>query len=306
MKERQLLALKFVVELGTISKAAERLDVTQSAVSQMLTALEADLGFPLLVRRQGRTEPTPQGLRFLSEAEDIIEKVNKARRAADSLRSWSMSHCRVAATTGFAMSLLPDAIAEFRALRPQVPVSFQAHRSQHVRELLSSRIVDLGLCEPPWPSEIRQLEIFDLECVCVLRNDDSLARLDVVRPEDLRDRSYVSLYGEHPTSKRLSNAFLARGIAWSPIAECNLFAAASRLVAARGASVTWADPHSAAMCVGSELCVRPFEPRVGLQLGLIAAANPRTPGYVQVMSECIRRSVSQAPNVTPEHKSALN
>ena len=306
MKERQLLALKLVVDLGTITKAAERLQVTQSAVSQMLTSLEADLGFPLLIRRQGRTEPTPQGLRFLSEAEDIIEKVNKARRAADSLRSWSMNHCRVAATTGFALSLLPEAIAEFRALRPEIPVSFQAHRSQHVHELLSSRIVDLGLCEPPWPSEVQQLELFDLECVCVLRDDDPLARLRVIRPENLRDCSYVSLYGEHPTSKRLREAFLSCGIAWNPAAECNLFAAACRLVAVRGASLTWADPHSAAMCAGSGLCVRPFEPRVGLQLGLIAAANPRTPGYVQVMSECIRRSVSRVPNVVPEHGTALS
>ena len=297
MKERQLLALKLVVELGTITKAAERLEVTQSAVSQMLTSLEADLGFPLLIRRRGRAEPTPQGLRFLSEAEDIIEKVNKARRAADSLRSWSMSHCRIAATAGFALSLLPDAVAEFRALRPHVPVSFQAHRSQHVRELLSSRIVDLGLCEPPWPSEVHELDLFDLECVCVLRNDDPLTSLRVICPEDLRDCSYVSLYGEHPTSKHLRGAFLSRGIAWDPIAECNLFAAACRLVAARGASVTWADPHSAAMCAGLGLCARPFEPKVSLQLGLIAAANPRTPGYVQIMSECIRRSVPRVSNM---------
>ena len=60
------------------------------------------------------------------------------------------------------------------------------------------------------------------------------------------------------------------------------------------------------MCVGSELRARPFEPKVGLQLGLIAASNPRTPGYVQVMSECIRRSVSQVPNVIPGPESSLN
>ncbi|MDR8411476.1 LysR family transcriptional regulator, partial [Nonomuraea sp. 3-1Str] len=72
-----------VAEAGSFSAAAERLGYTQSAVSQQIAALEADLGLPLLRRRP--VEPTEAGARLLEHAGPLLLRLRAAR--ADVLRT---------------------------------------------------------------------------------------------------------------------------------------------------------------------------------------------------------------------------
>jgi hypothetical protein len=69
---RQIEAFKAVIEFGTVSRAAEVLNVSQPAVSKLLTHLEAATGLKLFDRRQGRLATTPQGMRLYEEIERIF------------------------------------------------------------------------------------------------------------------------------------------------------------------------------------------------------------------------------------------
>lgn len=290
MNERQLLALKYVIQYGTMTKASELLHVTQSAVSQMITNLEQDLGFPVLERRQGKIAPTPQGRSFLTEAGHVLDAMGKARRAAVELRNLSVGNLRIASTPVFALSMLPNVLAQFNKTHPDTTISSQAHHSHEVRELVTSQIFDLGIYELHHPPKEDETEVYSVQCSCVLRQDDPLAGQSVITPEDLADRALVSLYNQHPTTQALRSAFESHKLKWDPSVECNLFAAACQLIK-RSGCVSWVDPFTFSMFSDPALCVRPFEPEIMLDFAVLQSRGDQKSPLVAHMADLIREEI---------------
>ena len=83
---RQIEAFKAVIETGTVSRAAEVLNMSQPAASKLLTNLEADIGLTLFERRRGLLVPNERGVRFYQEIDRIFSGLNQINRAVDSLR----------------------------------------------------------------------------------------------------------------------------------------------------------------------------------------------------------------------------
>jgi DNA-binding transcriptional LysR family regulator len=290
VNERQLLAFKYVLQHGTMTQAAELLHVTQSAVSQMITNLEDDLGFPVFERRQGKITSTPQGRSFLAEAESVLDSIEKARRAAVELKNLSIGNFRIAATSVFALSLLPNALARFNKNHPEITTSLQAHHSREVRELVESRIFDLGVCELHGPTQATDTDCHAVRCAFVCHRDDPLARLPVITPRDLEERIIVTLYDQHPTTVALREAFRDQDAAWHSHVECNLFAAACQIVL-HGGAVTWVDPFTLAMFSDPLLCVRPFEPEISLRFAILQGPQEQQPPHVAEMISLIREEI---------------
>jgi DNA-binding transcriptional LysR family regulator len=295
MNERQLLAFKYVIQYGTMTKAADLLHVTQSAVSQMITNLEEDLGFPVFVRRQGKIASTPQGRSFLVEAENVLETMGKARRAALELKNLSIGNFRIAATSVFALSLLPNVLAKFNRKYPKITTSFQALHSSEVRELVSSQIFDLGVCELDQIPSGGEPDCYTVPCAFVCRRDDPLSQLPVVTPRDLENKTVVTLYDQHPTTIALRKAFKDQGVSWSSHIECNLFAAAYQLVLGGGA-VAWIDPFTLSMFSNPSLCTRPFQPEASLQLAILQAPKDQQQPHVAEMISLIRAEIATVSN----------
>ena len=90
-----LHALRAVVQSGTVTEAAERLRVTQPAVSRMLANLEAELGFALFARQSGRLSITPQGEAFYFEVEAALAGLDGIESAGKNIRSGSGAHLRL-------------------------------------------------------------------------------------------------------------------------------------------------------------------------------------------------------------------
>jgi DNA-binding transcriptional LysR family regulator len=293
MNERQLLAFKYVLEYGTVTKAADLLNVTQSAVSQMITNLEDDLGFQVFERRQGKVaSSTPQGRRFIAEAESVLGSIDKARRAADELRNMSVGNFRIASTSGFAMSLVPNALARFNKKHPDVTTSLQTHHSREVRELVASRIFDVGVCEH-YEFELVQspeIEYFSVPCALVCHRNDPLAELSLITPKDLERHVIISPYDQHPTTIALRQAFHDEGMDWRPQVASNLYGAACRMVLYGGA-VTWADPFTLAMLSNPILCARPFKPEVFLRFAIVKAPQEQELSHVTEMISLIREEI---------------
>src|SRR4051812_33149082 len=82
MTEAQLHVLVTVADTGGFSPAATRLSMSQPGVSRAVAALEAELGAALLMRRNGRTAPTPAGERVLVHAREVLARTEAMRQEA--------------------------------------------------------------------------------------------------------------------------------------------------------------------------------------------------------------------------------
>jgi len=146
METRQLQAFCEVIERKSFSLAAERLGVTQPAVSLQVRALEKRLGTQLLDRSGRRVEPTDAGLRLYRGAQRLLqleeEIVNDLAEQAGGDLAGSFE---IGASTGPGGVVLPQLLCEFRAGHPELRIALSVFDTQTVIERVADRSLELGV-----------------------------------------------------------------------------------------------------------------------------------------------------------------
>jgi len=146
MDTRQLAAFCAVVERRSFSQAAERLGVTQPAVSLQVRALEKRLGTQLLDRSGRRVEPTEAGRRLYRGAQRLLalEEQVLADVAAEAEGDLAGT-LSIGASTGPAAVVVPQLLCEFQREHPAVRVALEVHDTRTVVELVAERELELGI-----------------------------------------------------------------------------------------------------------------------------------------------------------------
>src|SRR6188508_863495 len=146
MDTRQLAAFCAVVERRSFSQAAERLGVTQPAVSLQVRALEKRLGAQLLDRSGRRVEPTEAGTRLYRGAQRLLaleqQVLDEVAAEGDGDLSGALS---MGASTGPAAVVVPRLLGEFQRAHPAVRVALEVHDTRMVVELVAERRLELGI-----------------------------------------------------------------------------------------------------------------------------------------------------------------
>jgi len=146
MDTRQLAAFCTVVERKSFSQAAERLGVTQPAVSLQIRALEKRLGAQLLDRSGRRVEPTEAGLRLYRGAQRLLALEEQlVSEVAEEAGSELAGELRLGASTGPAAIVVPLLLCEFQRAHPSVKIALSVHDTQSVVELVADRELELGI-----------------------------------------------------------------------------------------------------------------------------------------------------------------
>ncbi|MEK6274782.1 MAG: selenium metabolism-associated LysR family transcriptional regulator [Actinomycetota bacterium] len=146
MDTRQLAAFCAIVERKSFSEAAERLGVTQPAVSQQIRSLEERLGQQLLDRSGRRVEPTEAGRRLyrgaqrlLAQERQLLEDV--AGEAEGPLRG----QLAMGASTGPGGTVVPVLLCEFAEANPDVTVDLTISDTQTIVDRVARRELELGV-----------------------------------------------------------------------------------------------------------------------------------------------------------------
>ncbi len=146
MDTRQLAAFCAVVERKSFSQAAERLGVTQPAVSLQIRALEKRLDTQLLDRSGRRVEPTEAGWRLYRGAQRMLQLedqlLDQLAAEGDGAISGELS---IGASTGPAAIVVPLLLGEFQRVNPAVRVSLRVHDTQTIVQLVADRELELGI-----------------------------------------------------------------------------------------------------------------------------------------------------------------
>lgn len=180
-----------VADQGSFSLAALRLDMSQSAVSRAIAALEEELGVVLLLRGRFGASPTPMGDRMASYARQILE----LRQAMDAEiyreKSLDGGRVRIASFRSAATHLLPPLLAAFQRRFPQVEISLTEVDPNGVEQALREGKVDIGLVPLPRASEgLETWEIARDEFV-VLLPPDACQAPEPLTWEDLYGRGFI-------------------------------------------------------------------------------------------------------------------
>ena len=139
INHRQLEAFRTVMEAGSVTAAAERLLVTQPAVSRLIQDLESAIGVSLFERLRGRLSPTVEAQVLYEEVQRSFIGLDKILRTAEDIRTFGAGTLRIAAMPAMALGFLPEVIGRFSDQHRNVNVSLQIRSSTKVMEWIASQ-----------------------------------------------------------------------------------------------------------------------------------------------------------------------
>jgi DNA-binding transcriptional LysR family regulator len=145
MDLRRLEVFAKVAELGSFSRAAEVLFLTQPTVSEHVRALEGELGLALLDRLGRGAEPTPAGRLLLDYARRILVLTAEARQALDHFQGRMSGTLVVGGSTIPGEYVLPALIGQFKGKYPDIAINLLVGSSRQVSEWIDEGRVETGV-----------------------------------------------------------------------------------------------------------------------------------------------------------------
>lgn len=168
MNISHLQVLLVVAECGSFSTASLQLEISQSAVSRAIAALEEELGVSLLSRGRFGARPTQIGERVIVHARQILAARENIEHEIHLEKGLYGGRLRVASFRSAATHLLPPLIAQYSHRFPKVDVTIAEHDPTGVEQALREGQADIGLVPLPRSDEFETWEIARDEYVVLL------------------------------------------------------------------------------------------------------------------------------------------
>jgi DNA-binding transcriptional LysR family regulator len=271
----RLNVFREVVARGSFSAAADALSYSQSAVSQAIATLEGETGASLIERNRGGVRPT----------------------AAGAALAGHVGRLRTASFPTAGATLMPQAIAGFRASHPGIDVTLAEGEPEEMAPRLRAGEFDLVLLfEFEGVGErlgagIRRFELLDDPLHLAMRRDHPLATRKQLRLEDLRGESWIQTSASSPCAKHVVRSCHAAGFEPTISFESDDYQTVQGLVAA-GVGVALI-PQLALSTVRPDIRVRPLHPRSPVRKVLTAtprgaAVTPAVATMLDVLRETAR------------------
>ena len=274
---QRLRVLREVAARGSFSAAADALSYTQSAVSQAVARLEAETGVPLIERDRGRVRPTVAGAALIDHADGILSRLEVAEADVAAIAGARGGRLRMASFPTAGATLMPLAIATFRASHPDVELSLAEGEPEEIVPRLRAGEFDLVLVyEFHGVSEklgagMRRFDLLEDPMRVALPEGHALSGRDTLRLRDLREESWVQTSTSTPYARYVVRSCHAAGFEPRVSFESDDFQTVQGLVAA-GVGVALI-PQLALSSVRDDVVIRPLHPR-GPVRGVLAA-TPR-------------------------------
>jgi len=198
MELRHLRYFVVVAEEQNVTRAAERLHVSQPALSRQIHDLEEELGVTLFQRTAKSLALSDAGKVFLSEARAVVLRADQAVDAVRAAAANCQGHVRVGYAPSLTAKFLPAALRLFEKTSPGVRVSLHDLSSEECGQRLASGKLDLALSIEPPDAAKRGLvfaPVSSQPVVCAVATTHPLARRRSVSLADLRDEDFV-IYAE--------------------------------------------------------------------------------------------------------------
>jgi DNA-binding transcriptional LysR family regulator len=231
---RDLAAFVTAVESGTVQGAADALQLTQSAATKRLQALERRVGRPLLERGAHGLRPTAAGAVLYPLAREALAALERAEAAVISPDDAPLLRIHASRTIG--VTLLPQWLASFRASAPPCRVSATVTNSEEVVHALRDGAAEIGFIEGPAASMhgMRELVVAHDEILVIVAGDHPWARRRAVALKALTGEPFLAREAGSGTRAVATATLAGAGVELQPTLEVSSAEALKRAVLAGG------------------------------------------------------------------------
>ncbi|MDI3273596.1 LysR family transcriptional regulator [Pseudomonas sp. MDT1-16] len=261
----QLEIFSLVAELHGFTAAANRLGISQSAVSHALKSLEQELGVELLRRHQSQVELSDIGQQLLPRARAMLGLANTLRQEAADARGMKRGTLRIGSFgPTSSIKLLPLILQHYRAAHPGIEVHIDEGPDRQVIQWLEERRIDIGFVVLP-EDRFDTFALIKDQMVALLPVNHPLARRDSLSLSDLCHDPFVLT--EAGSSELVSRLFSAARLTPNVRYRCSQLLSTLDTVG-RGDALTVIAEGSLPHDLDSRYVKKPLSPPVARQVGL--------------------------------------
>jgi DNA-binding transcriptional LysR family regulator len=274
MRLRHIEVFHAIMQVGTISGAAQVLHISQPAVTKVLQHAELQLGMPLFERVRGKLYPKPEAHRLFAETEKLNRDLQGIRRLAASLKSRAFETVRLVATPTIAIGVLPEAVTAWRAQYPQTRCELATHHTSEIVNALRLGEADLALSlqDPRHPGIVAEPIVQGV--MTVIAPAGTWTEEECRQPVSAEGLTgeLIGMTDNDPLGELLVASCEAQGITPVFNTVVQTYQIARSLVEA-GAGMAVVDPFTAASALPGRVQSRPWAPAIPVQLYLLTASH---------------------------------
>ena len=239
LKMRHLRAVRAIHDAGGLSKAADTLNLTQSALSHQIKGLEDQVGIDLFVRRTKPLKLSVAGMRMLKLADRVLPEVEATEDEFRGLLSGKTGRLHIAIECHACFEWLFPVLESFRKAWPDVDVDIRPGLAFDALPALAREEVDLVVSSDP--EEHPDLEfspLFDYEPVFVASSQHTLSQKEWIEAQDFRDEVLITYPVDRPRLDVFSQLLMPAKVEPRSVRQIELTAVILLLVASnRGVAV---------------------------------------------------------------------
>ncbi|MBI3521475.1 MAG: LysR family transcriptional regulator [Chloroflexi bacterium] len=230
MQLAQLEALLQAARLGSVSRAADALFVSQPALTARLNALEEELGSVLLVRGRRGARLTDAGRAFLPYAARAVETADEGRALVARLERGESGELAIGAAPAISAYALPPALRDLQKRFPDLRLSVRSGHSEEVLGLVLADAVQVGLTRALLHPEIESIPLYQDELVLVCDSRHRFAKDARIRPAAISGERLI-MFDRTSSYHELTSAMLREaGVAPGQLMELDNAEAAKKMV----------------------------------------------------------------------------
>lgn len=262
-----------IADEGSISAAAESLNLSQPNISRQMTLLEKELGAKLFERGSRRIVLTEEGMLLRRRAVEILQLADTAVIEIGSAGKDVIGTVRIGCGETDAMRVVARAIRRFSETHPMVRFELHSGNAEDVSDLLERGLVDFGvLIEPTDKTRYDYLSFpTDIRWGALVRRDDPLARMYGVSPSDISGRRVI-VSRQNMAANGISGWMGPDFPEPDVVATYNLLFNASLLVS-EGVGIALCLEGIVNTSGDSDLVFVPFEPELRVGMSLVWKKN---------------------------------
>jgi LysR family transcriptional regulator for metE and metH len=273
LEMRHLRAVRAIHDAGGLSKAADMLNLTQSALSHQIKGLEDQVGIDLFVRRTKPLKLSVAGMRMLKLADRVLPEVEAAEDEFRGLLSGKTGRLHIAIECHACFEWLFPVLETFRKAWPDVDVDIRPGLAFDALPALAREEVDVVVSSDP--EEHPDLEfspLFDYEPVFVASSQHPLSQKEWIEAQDFRDEVLITYPVERPRLDVFSQLLMPAKVEPRSVRQIELTAVILLLVASNRGVAVLPDWVVREVRYNSEYVTRPLTEH-GLTRRLFAATR---------------------------------
>ncbi|MDQ2082575.1 LysR family transcriptional regulator [Xanthobacteraceae bacterium Astr-EGSB] len=287
MNLKALKAFRLIVTHGSVSAAARVMNLSQPAVSRLMSLLEDELKLTLFRRAGRRLVLTEEGQAFLHEAGRILANLEELPRIAGEIRAAKTRRLRIVTMPRVALSLVCPAVARFAEKFPDVHVSVDLRARRDLEQWLLGKEYDIGFGGLPVAHQaVRGKPLFKVRLQVLMPRNHRLAKRKEISVEDIVDERMIAQVPGLLMRQQVDEIFESRSLEPTYRLTTSSSQIASGLVAA-GAGITIIDGLSAATFDRAKVVLRPLLPERWVNFGIMVARQSELLPLARDFVDCL-------------------